>query len=88
MSRAFGFSIYRKAKYVFDGWIETATGHSPLQHVNKPGTYPTLSTVTCFTGAGMVSGAICAFTLSKLLAPKHQVMQLADLCSYSSCGID
>jgi hypothetical protein len=65
MSRALGFSIYRKAKYTFDAWIETATGRSPLQHVNKPGTYPDMSTVTCFTGAGMVSGAVCAVVLSK-----------------------
>ena len=64
MTRALGFSIYRKAKYTFDGWIEGATGRSPLQHVNKPGTYPDIYTMTCFTGAGMVSGAVCAVTLS------------------------
>ncbi|KIW72932.1 hypothetical protein PV04_01091 [Phialophora macrospora] len=64
MSRALGFSIYRKAKYTFDGWIEAATGRSPLQHVNKPGTYPDIYTMTCFTGAGMVSGAVCAVTLT------------------------
>jgi len=64
MSRALGFSIYRKAKYTFDGWIEAATGRSPLQHVNKPGTYPDIYTWTCFTGAGMVSGAVCAVTLT------------------------
>jgi hypothetical protein len=68
-SRAVGFSIYRKAKYVFDGWIEAATGISPLQHVNKPGTYPDLSTVTCFTGAGMVSGALVSFVLSTFKKP-------------------
>ncbi|EXJ79588.1 hypothetical protein A1O3_07867 [Capronia epimyces CBS 606.96] len=64
VSRALGFSIYRKAKYTFDSWIETATGRSPLQHVNKPGTYPDLSTVTCFTGAGMVSGGVTAVALT------------------------
>ncbi len=65
-SRALGFSIYRKAKYTFDAWIEAATGTSPLQHVNKPGTYPTIYTWTCFTGAGMVSGGITAVALSKV----------------------
>ncbi len=63
-SRALGFSIYRKAKYTFDGWIESVTGRSPLQHVNKPGTYPDMSTLACFTGAGMVSGGVTAFALS------------------------
>lgn len=63
-SRALGFSIYRKAKYSFDNWIEAATGRSPLQHVNKPGTYPDMYTLTCFTGAGMVSGGVTAVALS------------------------
>ncbi|EXJ70620.1 uncharacterized protein A1O5_06691 [Cladophialophora psammophila CBS 110553] len=63
-SRALGFSIYRKAKYTFDGWIEAATGRSPLQHVNIPGTYPDMYTMTCFTGAGMVSGAVTAVALT------------------------
>jgi len=63
-SRALGFSIYRKAKYTFDSWIETATGTSPLQHVNKPGTYPDIYTLTCFTGAGMVSGGVIAVALT------------------------
>ncbi len=66
-SRALGFSIYRKAKYTFDSWIEKATGTSPLQHVNKPGTYPTIYTLACFTGAGMVSGGVTAVVLSRLL---------------------
>ncbi|KIX07518.1 uncharacterized protein Z518_02171 [Rhinocladiella mackenziei CBS 650.93] len=63
-SRALGFSIYRKAKYTLDGWIEAATGRSPLQHVNKPGTYPDIYTLTCFTGAGMVSGGVTAVALT------------------------
>ncbi|EXJ85383.1 hypothetical protein A1O1_05747 [Capronia coronata CBS 617.96] len=64
VSRALGFSIYRKAKYTLDSWIESVTGRSPLQHVNKPGTYPDLSTMTCFTGAGMVSGGVTAVALT------------------------
>lgn len=63
-SRALGFSIYRKAKYTFDRWIEAATGSSPLQHVNKPGTYPNSATLLCFTGAGMVSGGVTAIALT------------------------
>ncbi|RVX71892.1 hypothetical protein B0A52_04291 [Exophiala mesophila] len=63
-SRALGFSIYRKAKYSFDRWIEAATGSSPLQHVNKPGTYPNSATLLCFTGAGMVSGGVTAVALT------------------------
>ncbi|KEF58159.1 uncharacterized protein A1O9_06084 [Exophiala aquamarina CBS 119918] len=63
-SRALGFSIYRKAKYTLDGWIEAATGSSPLQHVNKPGTYPNSSTLLCFTGAGMISGGVTAVVLT------------------------
>lgn len=71
-SRALGFSIYRKAKYTFDSWIEAATGQSPLQHVNKPGTYPDIYTLTCFTGAGMVSGGVTAVALSMTFtSPKH-----------------
>lgn len=65
-SRALGFSIYRKAKYTFDSWIEKATGTSPLQHVNKPGTYPTIYTLACFTGAGMVSGGVTAVVLTPI----------------------
>lgn len=66
-SRALGFSIYRKAKYAIDSWIEKTTGSSPLQHVNKPGTYPTIYTLACFTGAGMISGGVTAVVLSTSL---------------------
>lgn len=65
-SRALGFSIYRKAKYTLDGWIEATTGSSPLQHVNKPGTYPNPSTLVCFTGAGMISGGVIAVALTPI----------------------
>ncbi|KAJ9625382.1 hypothetical protein H2204_010355 [Knufia peltigerae] len=65
-SRALGFSIYRKAKYAIDSWIEKTTGSSPLQHVNKPGTYPTIYTLACFTGAGMISGGVTAVVLTPI----------------------
>lgn len=45
--------------------IESVTGSSPLQHVNKMGTYPNLSTVLCFTGSGMIAGGFLAPFLSK-----------------------
>ncbi|KIV80739.1 hypothetical protein, variant [Exophiala sideris] len=70
-SRALGFSVYRKAKYTFDGWIEAATGTSPLQHVNKPGTYPTIYTIACFSGAGMVSGGVTAVALTPVELVKN-----------------
>ena len=49
--------MYQKAKYSLDGIIENATGISPLQTVNTPGSYPNLQTVACFTAAGAFSGA-------------------------------
>jgi hypothetical protein len=64
LSRTFSFSIYRQAKYKIDAVIETSTGVSPLQHVNKNGTFPNLSTVVCFTGAGMIAGGAMATVLS------------------------
>lgn len=62
--RVAGFVVYRKAKYEIDHIYENATGHSPLQWVNEPGTYPRLSTVICFSTAGMVQGAILTPFLS------------------------
>lgn len=51
------FSIYQTTKYALNDVIKTHTGQSPLDDVNKPGTYPNLATVTCFTISGMVAGA-------------------------------
>lgn len=76
LTRTFTFSIYRRAKYQLDKWIESATGSSPLQHVNKMGTYPNLSTVVCFTGSGMIAGG--------LLAPFLTPIELLKNCSQSS----
>lgn len=58
ITRVAGFSVYQKAKYTLDGIIENATGISPLQTVNTPGSYPNLQTVACFTTAGAISGAV------------------------------
>jgi hypothetical protein len=57
LTRVAGFSVYQKAKYSLDGIIENATGISPLQTVNTPGSYPNVQTVACFTLAGALSGA-------------------------------
>jgi hypothetical protein len=58
ITRVAGFSVYQKAKYTLDGIIENATGISPLQTVNTPGSYPNFQTVACFTTAGAISGAV------------------------------
>ena len=64
-SRTLGFIAYRKAKYDVDKVIERATGDSPLEWVNTAGTYPTLSTLLCFSTAGMISGAALTPILSE-----------------------
>jgi hypothetical protein len=46
--------------------IERATGSSPLEWVNTPGTYPTLGTLACFTTAGVIQGAVLTPFLSEL----------------------
>ncbi|ETN46003.1 uncharacterized protein HMPREF1541_00186 [Cyphellophora europaea CBS 101466] len=76
LTRTLTFSIYRQAKYQLDSMIETVTGSSPLQHVNRAGTYPTLSTILCFTGSGMIAGG--------LLAPFLTPVELIKNCTQSS----
>ncbi|KAI9847863.1 MAG: hypothetical protein M1838_000722 [Thelocarpon superellum] len=71
--RTISFSIYQKAKYLYSGWIESATGSSPLTVVNTLGSMPTLATLTCFGAAGATSGAAvtvvaCPFEYTKLSA--------------------
>lgn len=63
--RAFSFYVYREAKYSIDKVIEGATGDSPLEWVNTPGTYPNLSTLACFTTAGIIQGAALTPFLSE-----------------------
>ena len=64
LTRVLNFGVYRKAKYYLDGVIENATGSSPLQHVNRPGTYPNAATIVCFTGAGAIAGIPIALVMS------------------------
>jgi hypothetical protein len=57
-TRVAGFSVYQKAKYVINAAIEKSTGKVPLDLVNTPGVYPDMAVITCFAGAGAVSGAV------------------------------
>lgn len=70
-SRTLGFIAYRKAKYDVDRVIERVTGDSPLEWVNTAGTYPNLSTLVCFSTAGMISGAVLTPMLTPFEALKN-----------------
>lgn len=70
-SRTLGFIAYRKAKYEVDHVIERVTGDSPLEWVNTAGTYPNLSTLVCFSTAGMISGAMLTPILTPFEALKN-----------------
>lgn len=66
--RTVSFSIYQRAKYMYDDWIESATGTSPLAVANTKGAWPTFSTAACFGAAGATSGAlITAISCKNLL---------------------
>ena len=65
--RVTNFTVYQKAKHALSDAVERVTGESPLMHYNTPGSLPTVSTVSCFTLAGMVAGLAatpiaCMFT--------------------------
>ncbi|KAB8596093.1 hypothetical protein FH972_025802 [Carpinus fangiana] len=66
--RTVSFSIYQRAKYTYDDWIDRATGSSPLAVANTRGALPTLSTAACFGAAGATSGAL--ITVISLLMEK------------------
>ena len=68
-NRTLGFIAYRKAKYEIDRVMERATGNSPLEWVNTPGTYPNMGTLICFGGAGALSGAVLSPLLGKNSRP-------------------
>lgn len=53
---------------MYDDWIESATGTSPLAVANTKGAWPTFSTAACFGAAGATSGAlITAISCKNLL---------------------
>lgn len=56
--RTITFSVYQKAKYRSSDYIGRVTGEEqPLLKVNKPGSVPDWTTVTCFGFAGGMAGA-------------------------------
>ena len=86
-SRTLSFSLYQKSKYVLDRTMKDMTGQSPLKLANAPGSYPGLSTLACFGGAGVIVGVTittfsCPFELTKLneqLAGKEARQQAMEL---------
>jgi hypothetical protein len=54
--RITSFTVYQSSKYFLSDTIERATGEAPLEVVNTPGRMPNLSTVACFTTAGVIAG--------------------------------
>lgn len=71
--RTVSFSIYRRAKHVYSGWIKEKSGFDIHRHVSTPGTYPNLYSVACFGAAGATAGSAitflaCPFELTKLSA--------------------
>lgn len=71
--RTVSFSIYQRAKYSYSAWVKRNFGYDVIQHVNKPGTYPSLYSVATFGAAGATAGSVitflaCPFELTKLSA--------------------
>jgi len=77
--RTISFSVYQRSKYTYSAWIHRNLGIDPLVHVNTPGNYPNLATVTCFGAAGATAGSFitviaCPFELTKLSAQVSVLM--------------
>lgn len=71
--RTISFSLYQRAKYACDKWMTQAGFESPLDRANRPGSFPSFGTITCFGFAGATAGAVittlsCPFELTKLNA--------------------
>jgi len=78
--RTVSFSLYQRAKHVYSDWVKRNLGYDILKHVNKPGTYPTLYSVSCFGAAGATAGSCitflaCPFELTKLSAQVSVLLQ-------------
>lgn len=54
-------STYQHAKYTFSAYLHRHYGTDPLVSANTPGVYPDLSTVVCFSGAGLTAGFVASF---------------------------
>ena len=75
--RTVSFSVYQKAKYKASSFIGTVTGkEEPLLVVNKPGSVPDLSTVTCFGMAGAAAGAASTFIACQCFNSPYSVSLL------------
>ncbi|KAG4429551.1 hypothetical protein IFR05_014960 [Cadophora sp. M221] len=77
--RTISFSMYQRSKYTYAKWIKQNFGFDPLVHVNTPGTYPNLYTISCFGAAGATAGSFitlvaCPFELTKLSAQVSVLM--------------
>ncbi|CZT06340.1 related to CARNITINE/ACYLCARNITINE TRANSLOCASE [Rhynchosporium graminicola] len=77
--RTISFSMYQRSKYTYSKWINQNFGFDPLVHVNTPGNYPNLYTVSCFGAAGATAGSVitlvaCPFELTKLSAQVSVLM--------------
>jgi hypothetical protein len=59
--RTVSFSIYQRSKYAYRDWIKRHFGVDVLQHLTKPGTYPTWSSSACIGAAGATAGACISF---------------------------
>jgi hypothetical protein len=59
--RTVSFSIYQHSKYAYRDLIKRHTGVDVLQHLMKPGTYPTWSSSACIGAAGATAGACISF---------------------------
>lgn len=78
--RTVSFSLYQRAKHVYSDWVKRNLGYDILKHVNKPGTYPTLYSISCFGAAGATAGSCitflaCPFELTKLSAQVSVLLQ-------------
>jgi hypothetical protein len=59
--RTVSFSIYQRSKYAYRDWLKRQFGVDVLQHLSKPGTYPTWSSSACIGAAGATAGACISF---------------------------
>lgn len=78
--RTVSFSIYQRAKHNYSDWVKRNFGFDISAHVNKPGTYPNMYSVGCFSAAGATAGSMitfiaCPFELTKLSAQVSVLLQ-------------
>ncbi|KAH8687831.1 mitochondrial carrier domain-containing protein [Tricladium varicosporioides] len=77
--RTISFSVYQRSKYAYAAYFKKNFGIDPLVHVNTPGSYPNLATISCFGAAGATAGSFitlvaCPFELTKVSAQVSVLM--------------